>query len=379
MKPAEIFKVLDLAQKARNKNLTFNPLFEGDAGVGKSEICQAWAKKQKELDPEFGFLDIRLAYFEGPDFVGLPKLTTDVDGKERTSHILPDMWPAEGTRGLLLIEEPNRANSSVMNCMMQLLTDRKIHNYKLPDGWVIAACINPDSAEYDVNTMDSAMKNRFEIYKVLYDQNSFIKFMKEHNWNQNIVNFVESGTWLYKRPNELGDQGVYISPRTWSKMNAAELCDLSQDRDLHIETSQSILGLGVGREYYNFTFESRPVTLEELMKSAKSQEKALDRLKKYCEPYRGDLVSVTVTSLIEGYGKEKKLTDELVCKVAKLIPQDQARALLESIVLKDFELNGGDVAKTKKLRHFVDIDPELKACLKRLENPDMKKKAVATK
>src|ERR1700676_3647503 len=114
MRPDRIFDILDLAKEARKQNLVFNPMFVGEAGLGKSQIIQSWVKKQQKADPNFGFIDCRIAYYEGPDFVGYPT-SVEQDGILRMIHALPQMWPTSGS-GLLLFEEPNRGNTMVMNC-----------------------------------------------------------------------------------------------------------------------------------------------------------------------------------------------------------------------------------------------------------------------
>ena len=65
MKPNRITAMLDLAMAARKQGSIFNPCFEGEAGLGKSEIAQAWVAKQRLRNPEFGFIDLRIAYLEG--------------------------------------------------------------------------------------------------------------------------------------------------------------------------------------------------------------------------------------------------------------------------------------------------------------------------
>src|SRR4051812_35497574 len=178
MKPSNIPAVMDLAYKAISSGEVFNPMFTGEAGLGKSQIVQQWVNDQRKRNPSFGFLDLRIAYLEAPDLLGFPEVASDDDGRARTCHRLPEFWPTSG-EGLILLEEPNRGTTGVMNCLMQLLTDRKVHNYTLPKGWLIAACVNPDNAQYDVNTMDAALKDRFEEFEVEYDALSFIEFISE--------------------------------------------------------------------------------------------------------------------------------------------------------------------------------------------------------
>jgi len=357
MQPSQIFSVLDLAFEARKNGQVFNPCFAGEAGLGKSEICQQWVKQQQEKNPKFGFLDLRIAYMEAPDMIGFPE-AENINNVRRTVHNLPEFWPTDG-EGLILLEEPNRGTTGVMNCLMQILTDRKVHKYNVPEGWVIAACINPDSAEYDVNNMDAALKNRFEIFEVEYHHIGFENFIESKNWDEKIQRFIGSGMWIYKTPSALGPEAVYISPRTWSKMNAAEKAGVHRSRILHRLVSTSILGKDIGNQYHKYCYDQAPVTAEDLLKDPKS---AFSRLKEQSKKdnYQGEMIAQTVESIIKNYGglkencKPEQISEDLMAEVARIIPSDQAINLLKNCGFK--QSNG---AVLNFFRDFVKRHPDL--------------------
>lgn len=363
MKPSNIFAVLDLAYLARQQGRTLNPIFTGEAGLGKSEITQAWVKKQRARNSEFGFLDLRIAYMEAPDLIGFPDKTIDANNVARTSHLLPEYWPTSG-EGLILLEEPNRGTTGVMNCLMQLLTDFKVHNYTLPEGWMIAACINPDSSEYDVNTMDAALKDRFVEFEVEFDHIAFIDFIEDKNWHESVRMFVGSGIWTYKTTKEIGKDGKYISPRTWSKVNAAELAGVNQNRQLHRLTVQSILGKDIGNEYHKFCYDSAPVTASDLLKDKAA---AIKRLKLQSDPstYQGDMIAATVESLEKQYGglakdcTKDQISEDLMAEVAKIIPADHAVNLIKQCGYKQSK---GQI--TNFFKDFTKRHPDLVQVLK---------------
>lgn len=363
MKPSQIFSVLDLAVKVRENGKIFNPLFTGDAGVGKSEICQAWAKSRG-----YTCIDLRPAYREGPDFVGLPFVLKDERGQERTIYALPEFWPTSA-KGLLLIEEPNRANQSVLNCLMQILTDRQIDKYTLPDGWLIASCINPDNSFYTVNSMDTALYNRFEEYVVRYDHHDFVQYIEDNNWHGNVQTFIKSNSWVYTPPEQLGNKGKYISPRTWSKINNAETVNVMNDQQLHYETSIGVLGEAIGTQYHKFIYEITPVTAHDIVKD---KEKAFEKLKGYSakSSYRGDLIDVTVESVAKEFGTLKGLDEATVIEVVKTIPMDQGNNLL----LKLFMANHIPAPKELVVK-YPDLKEHIKYALKRKENKEEKVEA----
>lgn len=365
MKPSHIPSIMDTALRARSLDEVFNPLFTGEAGLGKSQIVQQWVKKQRERNPSFGFLDLRIAYMEAPDLIGFPESEADERGQIRTKHRLPEFWPTDPeSEGLILLEEPNRGTTGVMNCLMQLLTDRKVHNYELPKGWVIAACINPDSSEYDVNAMDAALKDRFEEFEVEYDPMVFMDHMERSNWDDKIQRFIGSGIWIYKTTKELGKDGRYISPRTWSKVNASERAGIHENRQMHRLVVTSILGKDFGSEYHKYCYDQAPVTAEDLLKNKK------DALKKLTEQsdvnsYKGDMIAATVESIVKNYGglpadcSAKQISEDLMAEVAKIIPADHAVNLIKEC---GFKQSKGQI--TSFFVQFVKRHPELVKVLK---------------
>jgi len=325
MKPSDIKHVLDLSLKLRRKGKNYIPLFAGDAGIGKSEINQQWVEDKRKENPNFWFYDLRLAYLEAPDLIGLNKIVS-VDGKDRSSNVLPDFWPDSNDHtieGLLLIEEPNRAQSDILNALMQLLTDRKVHGYTLPPGVVIAGCINPDNGNYDVTNMDAALKNRFEIFDVRYNRDDHINFMKDQSYDTRIVNFVESGGWVFKPIEELGTEGVYISPRTWSKVDSVlRHGDVDDTSNLTYDVLSASLGKHVATAFFKFCNEQRPLEAKDF--KGKKRKAAFARLKDMVNPdtYRGDLLEITANSIIEAY--PKNFSDKDLFEVVGIMPADKA-------------------------------------------------------
>ncbi len=349
MKVTKIYEILDLAKAAKENDLVFNPCFVGDAGLGKSQCVQQWVAKQRSKNPKFGFIDLRLAYFEAPDIRGFPEVV-DVNGRHRTISALPDFWPTDGeSEGLLVLEEINRATTSVTNTMMQLLTDGRIGDYDFPKRWIICAAINPDNAKYDVNAMDQALADRFQHFEVDYDYNVFLDYIETHKWHKNVVNFIKAGQWVYKSPDSIGKEGKYISPRTWAAMDAAERSGASQSdarRATHRIIAQSILGKHIGNEYWKSCWDDAPVLASDLINNF---EKSLKKLKEQSKQgvYAGDKITVTVESIIENYGgwfkdcKDQKdpdkVDEETMVSVAEVIPSDQAINLIKGCGFKVYK------------------------------------------
>jgi hypothetical protein len=182
--------ILEVAYRARRP-----VLLEGATGIGKSEIVQQVGKK---LGLATVVLDLSL--LEPPDLVGLPI----VEGG-RTRYALPSILPREG-KGILMLEELNRAERYIQQPALQLLTARKLHEYELPEGWSCVAAINPETGDYQVTPLDPALRARFLHVPVRADRASFIAWAVSNGIHPSIVALAQTHERI------LDD----VPPRTWT-------------------------------------------------------------------------------------------------------------------------------------------------------------------
>ncbi len=210
-------------------------LLEGPTGIGKSELVRQVAG---ELGVAFAVLDLSL--LEPPDLIGLPVIE---DG--RTRYATPSSLPTEGA-GLLLLEELNRADRTVQQPALQLLTARRLHEYELPPGWVPFAAINPEDGDYQVTPLDPALRGRFLQLKVRADVRAWRAWAERNRLHpavrrlaaahDDLLDTVPPRTWTYvshivsvmgaeERANELllnDALGGYLPP-AWVKRFRDEL------------------------------------------------------------------------------------------------------------------------------------------------------------
>lgn len=346
MKTKQIYDVLDLARVIRGQGKTFNPLFIGPPGIGKSEIVQDWCNKHK-----LPFLDLRIAYLESPDMIGVPKCEIS-DGREVTKHYTPEFWPNGDLQpeGVVLLDEVNRGTQSMMNCMMQLLTDRKVHNYKLPEGWIIVGCINPENETNDVNTMDTPLRDRFALFTVEYDKKAFVDFMTKKEFDIRVINYVET-TFKYRLPEDISntDGSKYNASRSFAALNAALKAGVKESLLEHV--CYSILGKNEGSSFYSFLTNIAPVYAKDLLKD---EVNSLLTLKKYSNPedYKAALISITIRDIL---ATEKKFKDELIIKICLSLSADQAVSLLRELEFarKDKKLLTSLCEKDKELLEYI--------------------------
>ena len=301
-----IFGILDLAYTAQTKNHSnFIPLLIGHSGIGKTSICKQWAKGRN-----MKVLYLRLSLMEGPELVGLP---VTVEG--RTTFALPDFWPTDLNQEVLIIlEEINRCPALTMNSILQLLTERQIHTYHLPDTCTIVATINPENSDYKVNPMDIAIKNRFCSYSVNYNKNDFLAYIKAFKWDSHIISFIEEGHWVYKTPDELSETETYISSRSCEMIDALFIVGVSLSSKILKDTILELLGPIVGNSFITYLCPTVEVLnyKDFISKPEISTQKIITLFES--SPLRFDVIEATKQSIINNIGKLNKDTMDRIDK-----------------------------------------------------------------
>lgn len=203
-------------------------LLTGFHGVGKSEIVE-----QTAAELGIGLIVLDLSLLEPPDLIGLPKL----NGKT-TVFVPPDFLPTSG-RGILFIEEINRAPAHMQSPCMQLLTARKLNDYVLPPGWMPGGAVNPDGHDYDVSTLDPALRSRFVEVTVIPDQQEWLKWAERQRLHQGVIDYVRSDESIFDHPQS--------NPRAWKYVSDLMLTAERDGTDAHVLRTAIIGVVGAKR------------------------------------------------------------------------------------------------------------------------------------
>src|SRR5258707_6559140 len=145
-------KASAVANALRTLIAVHQPVFIwGSPGIGKSAVIRQLASALK-----LPLQDIRALLLDPVDLRGLPFLGPDGRSKWAT----PDFLPADGS-GVLFLDELNAAPAMVQASCYQLVLDRKLGEYTLPDDWAIVAACNRDSDRGVTTRMPTPLRNRF--------------------------------------------------------------------------------------------------------------------------------------------------------------------------------------------------------------------------
>lgn len=214
-------------------------LLRGGAGTGKSSIIHQIAREN-----DLEIIDLRLPLLDATDLRGLPS----IDSKNNQAKWLPpDFLPSDpDSQGILFLDEITSASPMVQVAAFQLILDRAIGNYKLPDGWAIIAAGNRLKDKSVVYKMPKPLANRFIHIHMDTDLNEWKKWAYTKGIASSILGFLSfKEEYLYKDPTNEDD--AFPTPRTWEYVNDVISWELSEAEER--ETLFGTIGEAAGREF----------------------------------------------------------------------------------------------------------------------------------
>jgi len=143
----------------------------GACGVGKSQIVHQVAD-----DLDYDFLDVRAVQLDPVDLRGLPRISAD-----QTEWVPPKFLPTSG-KGILFLDELTSAPQMTQAGCYQLVLDRRLGEYRLPDDWVVIAAGNQASERGVHFSMPRPWRNRFVHLELEADLDDWCKWATCCRW-----------------------------------------------------------------------------------------------------------------------------------------------------------------------------------------------------
>ncbi len=184
------------------KNLLLSTMIWGSPGIGKSSIVE-------QLTKEHGidFVDVRLSQLAPTDLRGLPV------AEDGISKWYPPEFLPRGGKGILFLDELNMAPPAMQGVAQQLILDRRVGSYIVPEGWFVWAAGNRKEDRAAVFDMPTPLANRFLHLEVKPDFDSFKAYALETDVHEQIIAFLSfRSTLLHKIDPQ---QPAWPSPRSW--------------------------------------------------------------------------------------------------------------------------------------------------------------------
>jgi len=236
----------------------------GPPGIGKSDIiAQIGAKQNRPV------IDLRLLLMEPTDLKGIPyynpvanemqwakpaelPAVVDPSALAAAESTVAELQGAKASEqelrnalilvetlknniflanAILFLDEINAAPQSVQAAAYQLILNRKVGAYRLPEGVSICAAGNRETDKAVTFRMPSALANRFVHYEMMVNSEDWIDWAIRANVNSDVVGFISAF------PNRLFDFDpkksgkAFATPRSWTFVS--ELLDDSLPEHLN--------------------------------------------------------------------------------------------------------------------------------------------------
>ena len=224
------------AKKAIRKALTTRrPVFLwGPPGIGKSDIV-----KQIGDDAGREVVDVRLALWEPTDIKGIPYYNSDM-GKMVWAP--PSELPTDpDSKAIIFLDELNSAPPAVQAAAYQLILNRRVGTYKLPEGVDIVAAGNREGDRGVTYRMPSPLANRFIHLEAKVDFDDFQDWATLNKVHPDVVGYVGFAKQDLYDFDPKGASKAFATPRSWVYVS-----DLLKDDDTDLDTLHNLIAGAIG-------------------------------------------------------------------------------------------------------------------------------------
>ncbi len=199
----------------------------GAPGIGKSDIIQ-------EIGNDLGrnVIDLRLLLMEPTDLRGMPYYNKQNNTMEWAPPV--DLPTDPKATDILFLDEMNAAPPAVQAAAYQLILNRKIGNYVLPEGVAIVSAGNRETDRGVTYRMPSPLANRMVHIEMAVNFEDWLSWAVKKEINADVVGYLTFAKQdLYDFDPASSSRG-FATPRSWSfvsevlddKMDATQMTDI---------------------------------------------------------------------------------------------------------------------------------------------------------
>ena len=190
------------------------PLFLwGPPGIGKSDLISGITK---ELNGKM--YDLRLAQMDPTDIRGIPYYNKE---KGLMDWAPPIDLPSEEDASkypvvVLFLDEMNSAAPSVQAAAYQLILNRRIGKYELPNNVVMVAAGNREGDRGVTYRMPAPLANRFVHLEMRVDFDSWLQWAANNNIHKDVIGYISFAKQdLYDFDPKSASRS-FATPRSWT-------------------------------------------------------------------------------------------------------------------------------------------------------------------
>jgi len=209
----------------------------GPPGIGKSDIVE---QVTSEL-PNSHLIDIRLSLWDPTDIKGVPYFDSNI-GKMvwGEPEELPDEeFAAQYDNIVVFFDEMNSAAPAVQAAAYQLILNRRVGKYKLPDNVIIVAAGNREADKGVTYRMPAPLSNRFVHIEMGVDFNDWFAWAVDdtNKIHRDVVGYLQFAKQDLYDFDPKGASRSFATPRSWTFVS-----ELLEDEEQETATTDLVAG-----------------------------------------------------------------------------------------------------------------------------------------
>ena len=210
----------------------------GPPGIGKSDVVAEIARDMGAL-----LIDLRLGQMDPTDIRGIPFFNKELGKMDWAPPIdLPDEETAsQYPYVVLFMDEMNSAPPAVQSAAYQLVLNRRVGKYRLPDNVVMVAAGNRESDKGVTYRMPTPLSNRFVHSEMKVDFPSWQEWAIKNQIHKDVVGFLTFAKQDLYDFDAKSSSRAFATPRSWTFVS-----ELLADEDLDVSTTTDLIAGTVG-------------------------------------------------------------------------------------------------------------------------------------
>ena len=244
MRPSHLQVILSTEFSSASSGHHTPVMIWGPPGVGKSQLVAEVAQLHS-----VPLIDIRLSQLEPSDLRGIP-----FRSNELVEWAVPGMLPDKerhGNAGILFMDEITSATPAVSAAAYQLILDRCLGEYRVPQDWVIFAAGNRQGDRGVTYSMPTPLANRFTHFSFDVNLDDWVLWAHQHGIDERIIAFLRFRPELLFDFDPALDPVAFPTPRSWEFAHHA-LKKFDSNKSILPSTLQACVGDAAGIELNAF-------------------------------------------------------------------------------------------------------------------------------
>ena len=202
--------------------------------IGKSDIVKQIGDEQNRE-----VVDVRLSLWEPTDIKGIPYYNSDMG---TMTWAPPSELPTDPeSTAILFLDELNSAAPATQAAAYQLILNRRVGTYKLPDGVSIVAAGNRETDKGVTYRMPAPLANRFLHLELRTDFEDWSNWAIANRVHQQVIGYLTFAKQDLYDFDPKSSSRSFATPRSWSFVS-----ELLKDDDLDESTLTDLVAGAVG-------------------------------------------------------------------------------------------------------------------------------------